>query len=103
MRGRMFISISAAAGPRPKSRLSIWPFALSGALAPALTSAFTRVEDDLEFAAPKGDEHADLCISDPLDRPRHQELQGHDEPRGRCHQARRERRRPVPRTALDRR
>ena len=37
-----------------KSPLSIRPFALSGAFAPALTSAFTRVEDDLEVAAPRG-------------------------------------------------
>ncbi len=36
------------------SSLSIPPFALSDNFAPALTSAFTRVEDDLVFAGTKG-------------------------------------------------
>jgi hypothetical protein len=43
----------AAAGPR-KSLLSIRPFAPSNNFAPALTSAFTRVEDDLVFAGTQG-------------------------------------------------
>lgn len=43
----------AAAGPR-KSLLSIRPFAPSNNFTPALTSAFTRVEDDLVFAGTQG-------------------------------------------------
>lgn len=50
--GRIF-NTPVAAGPR-KSPLSIRPFAPSDNFAPALTSAFTRVEDDLVFAGTKG-------------------------------------------------
>src|ERR1700742_4329642 len=68
----------------------------------ALTSAF-----GLEMMIPRfgsnqrGCEHADLRVVDPLDRPRHQELQGQHEPRGGFHQARRERRWQDSGTAVD--
>ena len=71
--------------PARKS-LSIRPFAPSDNFTSALTSAFTRVDDDLVFAGTKGGyKHADLRISDPLDRPGHQELQGLAESRGGFH------------------
>jgi hypothetical protein len=44
---------SAAAGPARKS-LSIRPFAPSDNFTPALTSAFTRVDDDLVVAGAQG-------------------------------------------------
>jgi len=71
--------------PRPQ-RGSQAAQLVSDNLAPALTSAFTPVEDVLVFAGTKGGyEHADLRISDPLDRPGHQELQGLAESRGGFH------------------
>jgi len=56
-----------------------------------LTPVFTGSRMILEFRGHQwGCEHADLCESGQMDRPRHPELQGLAQPRSRFHQARRE-------------